>query len=209
MTLTAGIWWETRTAQQTLSLWLTLIWLATDFLLLTLLIFFTIQGRHHQTISIRLQRFGRCNLYLRGSLASWSYISLHPGTHFLPSEEIDFFLENYLAHAGLEETKSLEEIKLEFEIHLTYVLLCKWGWLPFDFPSKLLFLSEFVYEWDSELVPNGVDEMGHLPPRTAPNIVWSSFPNQECFTFDRSIYSTLIFTLCWILSLTAYIISMV
>ena len=62
---------------------------------------------------------------LRRSLESWSYTSFHPGTTFLPAEEVDFFLQNYLIQAGLEETKSLEEIKLEFEIHLTYVLLCK------------------------------------------------------------------------------------
>ena len=62
---------------------------------------------------------------LRRSLESWSYTSFHPGTTFLPAEEVDFFLQNYLIQAGLEETKSREEIKLEFEIHLTYVVLCK------------------------------------------------------------------------------------
>jgi len=41
----------------------------------------------------------------------------------LPSEEIDFFLQNYLAQAGLEESKTLEEIRKEFDIHLTYVIL--------------------------------------------------------------------------------------
>ena len=85
-----------------------------------------------QGSSNSLQLCQGLNLELvRRAQKSWSYISFHPGTSFLPSEEIDFFLQKYLIQAGLEESKPLEEIRKEFDIHLTYVLLCEFGRLDF------------------------------------------------------------------------------
>jgi len=82
--------------------------------------------------------------------SSWSYISFHPGTSFLPSEEIDFFLQNYLTHAGLEDTKSLEEIRNDFDIHLTYVILLNsfmvgtQNWFPMEWMKWAICHLEYL-----------------------------------------------------------------
>ena len=57
--------------------------------------------------------------------SSFSYTSFHPGTTFLPDDDINFFLQAYITQAGIGESSSLEEIRNEFDVHLTYVILSK------------------------------------------------------------------------------------